>query len=153
MATLFSALLDTVFIFLYAVFNTVLAMALLLYMDIPYQYVLLISSIVSIALANITYEAMNPRKKYNLHYNEHHIHLPKTEEVKIEWKTEVKIEVPETSDKAEEINPRTKKPYKMSLARREALRAQALKREQDKRIATTKSKSVARKTVKSKKSV
>lgn len=41
----------------------------------------------------------------------------------------------------------------MSLARREALRAQALKREQDKRIATTKSKSVARKTVKSKKSV
>lgn len=45
----------------------------------------------------------------------------------------------------EEINPRTKKPYKRSFAERQALREKALKREQEKRIKKTAEESKKRK--------
>lgn len=45
----------------------------------------------------------------------------------------------------EELNPRTKKPYKRSFAERQALREKALKREQEKRIKKTAEESKKRK--------
>ncbi len=45
----------------------------------------------------------------------------------------------------EEINPRTKKPYKRSFAERQALREKALKREQEKRMKKTAEESKKRK--------
>lgn len=50
----------------------------------------------------------------------------------------------------EEINPRTKKPYKIPFARRMELREKALKREQDKRIKKTAEDSKKRKAARSK---
>lgn len=38
-------------------------------------------SIVTTALAIVTYEAINPRKKISVDYHEHHIHLPTPPEV------------------------------------------------------------------------
>lgn len=64
------------------------------------------------------------------------------------WEEPGKIEQVES-----DINPRTKKPYKLSRAARAARREIALKREQDKRIKRTAEESKKRKSVKSKKTV
>jgi hypothetical protein len=66
---------------------------------------------------------------------------------------EIRIDTfPEITEE-DTINPRTKKPYKMTPERRRMLRERALKREQNKRIAKTAEQSKARKMAKSKKSV
>lgn len=141
---------------LYGAFTTALVVvvnSLLPQVDI---YTIITSvSIVATALAIVTYEAINPRKKVSVDYHEHHIHLPTPPEVTATEVTfdppidinageEVEVKV-QKKEKKVELNPRTGKPYKLSLARRMELREKALKREQDKRIKKTTENSKKRK--------
>jgi len=80
--------------------------------------------------------------------------VTKMEDKKTETIQEIRIDTfPTSTTEESDINPRTKKPYKTSPATRQALREQAIIREQEKRIQKTAEASKKRKAIKAKKSV
>lgn len=137
--------------------------------DIPFQYVAFSVNLVVLAITGVAFSTFasidakmeNLRLKMKLAKSELSPIKDLVAFLKAREENAEKVDIQgihtdihiDTFPVEDNINPRTKKPYKMSAERRQALREKALKREQDKRIAKTTAKSTARKVAKKKKSI
>lgn len=137
--------------------------------DIPFQYVAFSVNLVVLAITGVAFSTFasidakmeNLRLKMKLAKSELSPIKDLVAFMKAKEENAEKVDIQgihtdihvDTFPVEDNINPRTKKPYKMSLARRQALREKALEREQNKRIAKTTAKSTARKVAKKKKSI
>lgn len=137
--------------------------------DIPFQYVAFSVNLVFLAITGVAFSTLTSIdvKMENLRLREKLAKWGSTaikslvDFLKAREENAEKVDIQgihtdihiDTFPVEDNINPRTKKPYKMSAERRQALREKALEREQNKRIAKTTAKSTARKVAKKKKSI